>query len=300
MTTSVHIKGVIFAILAALCWGAALVMSKGIVEYYPPLPLLLLQLCSSVLFLWLILFIGRIAVPNLTSLLRVSLLGLLEPFLTYMLVLTGLTYARASDAALLQSLESIFIVMLSAVLFKERPGKRFMVLSGVMLGGLYLSIGGGLSTLAVSGIVGNLLIITGMFSAACYVVFTARMITVGHPLVIVAIQQTCALIATGGIFIGEYLVTDRQPFLPPNNIALLAIGSGIVQYALAFTFYLMALKNISAGLAGMFLNLIPVFGIAGAGLFLHEKLGAAQMAGSVITVGALLLMSAATHKSDGK
>jgi drug/metabolite transporter (DMT)-like permease len=48
------------------------------------------------------------------------------------------------------------------------------------------------------------------------------------------------------------------------GIWLWAIASGIVYYGLAFWFYITALKQTSATLAGLFLNLIPVFGVRGA------------------------------------
>ncbi|RAT10038.1 hypothetical protein AU488_16785 [Lonsdalea populi] len=295
--SNVHIRGVVSAILAALCWGMALVMSKGVLVSFPPLLLLLIQLASSVIFIWSIIFFNKITVSDIRTLKKVSALGLFEPFLTYMLVLIGLTYTRASDAALLQSLESIFIVMLAALLFKEKVSGLFFFLSLFILSGLYFSVGGNLKGLMSNGMVGNLLIVTGMFSAAVYVVLTSRSIAAADAIVIVAYQQIVALVATTIVFSGEYLFTDYSVSSPSIGIVFFAIISGIFQYALAFTFYLTALKHISAGLAGMFLNLVPVFGIVGAYLFLSEKMEGTQIVGSVITIFALLMISMLSGKT---
>jgi drug/metabolite transporter (DMT)-like permease len=71
------------------------------------------------------------------------------------------------------------------------------------------------------------------------------------------------------------------------SVWILAIASGIVQYALAFWFYLIALREITAGTAALFLTLIPVFGVGGAYLFLHEQLTLWQWLGAILIVTAV-------------
>ena len=70
----------------------------------------------------------------------------------------------------------------------------------------------------------------------------------------------------------------------------MAIVSGIVYYALAFWFYIVGLKKIPASLAGLFLNLIPIFAIGGAYIFLGERLGAIQWAGAILILVAVAAM----------
>lgn len=294
----VHACGVIFSTLAALCWGMALVMSKGILTSLSPLLLLLIQLTSSVLFVWSVIFITKAKLHDLDKIKIVSLLGLLEPFLTYILVLFGLTYVSASNAALLQSLESMFIVVLAAWFFKERISKLFILLSFVILIGLYFSINGSLLGVIDNDTLGLFFIISGMFIAALYVVFTSRVISTANPMVVVACQQSLALLATGGVFAIQcvFMGCIFQPVTP--GVIVLAIISGIFQYGLAFIFYLIALKNISAGLAGMFLNLVPVFGIVGAWLFLGEEMRMIQIIGAIATICALLVMSAVSNRNN--
>lgn len=294
--TDIHIKGMMSALLAALCWGMALVMSKGVLESFPPILLLLIQLASSSVFIWGVVIFKKIDIPDICELKRVSALGLLEPFLTYILVLIGLTYTSATDAVLLHSLECIFIVILAAFLYKEKVSRSFIFLSLVILFGLYFSVGGDLKNLMGNNILGSCLIVVGMFTASVYVVLTSRSIATADAIIIVAYQQMVALVATAIVFAGEYTFTDYRLSTPSIGIVALAIVSGIFQYALAFTFYLVALKHISTGLAGMFLNFVPIFGILGAHLFLGEKMENIQIVGSVITIGALLTMGMLSNK----
>jgi drug/metabolite transporter (DMT)-like permease len=73
----------------------------------------------------------------------------------------------------------------------------------------------------------------------------------------------------------------------------LAAASGIIYYGLAFWFYITGLKTARASMAGLFLNLIPVFGVGGAYLFLGERLAIVQWLGAILiltaVVGALRL-----------
>jgi drug/metabolite transporter (DMT)-like permease len=68
---------------------------------------------------------------------------------------------------------------------------------------------------------------------------------------------------------------------------LWAIASGLIYYAFAFWFYIVGLKRVPASTAGQFLNLIPVFGVAGATIFLGERLGVAQWLGAILILAAV-------------
>lgn len=65
---------------------------------------------------------------------------------------------------------------------------------------------------------------------------------------------------------------------------LLAIGSGIMQYALAFLLYLIALQKLPASHAAFYLALIPVFGVASAVMLIGEQPSLAQGIGGVLVV----------------
>jgi drug/metabolite transporter (DMT)-like permease len=69
-----------------------------------------------------------------------------------------------------------------------------------------------------------------------------------------------------------------------------AFVSGLVYYALAFWFYIVGLKKIPAGLAGFFLNLIPIFAVGGAYLFLGERLAVGQWVGAVLILAAVVMI----------
>jgi drug/metabolite transporter (DMT)-like permease len=149
-----------------------------------------------------------------------------------------------------------------------------------------------------SSLVGNLLIVLGTVFAALYVISSRVLVARVAPLPLAATQQTVGLLFALALLIGSWLLGfERIPEDLPASFLLLAVASGIVQYALAFWFYLIGLRVLSAGTAAAYLTLIPVFGVAGAMLFLGERLSFEQWLGCGLVVAA---MAVATLKAkDG-
>jgi drug/metabolite transporter (DMT)-like permease len=84
-----------------------------------------------------------------------------------------------------------------------------------------------------------------------------------------------------------------QGLAPPatGELWLTVILSGIIQYALAFSLYMWALKSIAANTAGCFLNLTPVFGLVGGSIFLRESFSILQVAGALTTIASVIAIS---------
>jgi drug/metabolite transporter (DMT)-like permease len=290
MTNRPQIISVLAATLSALCWGSATVMSKGALGQIPPIMLLAIQLTGSLVFLWTILLARGVRAGALRDALRIAWLGLLEPGLAFVLGLVGLAETQAGNATLIASSEAIMIAALSALLLRERLSLRFFVLSAVALTGLMLAIG--INGVTFGGLRGDGLIALGTLAAAFYIVLSSRVMRDRDPILVVACQQLVAGILALVILPIEMLrghIVDLGA-LPISTWAL-ALGSGIVQYALAFSFYLAAMRSMAPSVVGTFLYLTPVVGLAGAVTFLGEKFTGIQLTGAAITVGALVLLN---------
>lgn len=290
MTNRPQIISVLAATLSALCWGSATVMSKGALGQVPPIMLLVIQLTGSLVFLWTILLARGVRAGALRDALGIAWLGLLEPGLAFVLGLVGLAETQAGNATLIASSEAIMIAALSALLFRERLSLRFFLLSAVALTGLMLAIG--INGVTLGGLRGDGLIALGTLAAALYIVLSSRVMRDRDPILVVACQQLMAGILALVILPIEILRGDIVDLgaLPISTWAL-ALGSGIVQYALAFSFYLAAMRSMAPSVVGTFLYLTPVVGLAGAVTFLGEKFTGLQLTGAAVTVGALVLLN---------
>ena len=281
---------VLAAILSAACWGSATVMSKGVLAHMPPVSLLAIQLTASITVLWLAVLGLRFRVRFDRSTRRASLSGILEPGLAYTFGIIGLALTTASNAALIGAAEPLFILFLAWLVLKERLGVPVLLLAVVATLGLVLVVVPDVGGLAEqNSLIGDALILMGTFFAAVYVIATRRLVSTIAPLPLSALQQSVGLVWTLGVLAVALLAGLATLGLDGLSwpVLLLAAASGIVQYALAFWLYLFALQSLPANIAGFYLTLIPVFGIAAAFVFLGEALSGPQWIGAVLIIASV-------------
>jgi drug/metabolite transporter (DMT)-like permease len=290
MNQSSNWRSLTFIVLATACWGLGTVLSKGILAHIPPLTLLVIQLAVSVTFLWTIVAFQRLKLPPLRKVIQPGLTGLLEPGLAYTFGLLGLSLTTASMAALIWAAEPILILGLAWFILGERLSRPLLALALVAISGVFLVIG--VDTGAAGSLTGNLLTLIGVFCCALYVTLSRRLVTGMNPLLLVTLQQTVALVWALLIWPVELFNSGITPLaVLTSNVWLWAVISGIVYYALAFWFYIIGLKDTSASVAGLFFNLIPIFAVGGAYLFLGERLAPVQWLGAALILAAVVAIA---------
>jgi drug/metabolite transporter (DMT)-like permease len=280
-------------ILAAACWGVGTVMTKGVLDYIPPLTLLVVQLAASLIFLWSVVLVRRPHFEINRELGWLALAGWLNPGLAYTFGLLGLALTTASLSALIWAAEPILILALAWPILHERPSRPFLALSLVAVIGAVLIVG---SSGTEAGLLsGNLLILTAVLCCAIYTVLSRRLVTHIDPVLLTAVQQTVSLIWAIAIWLIAGSATTNTVTSPISLTTWIwAALSGIVYYGLAFWFYISGLKQTTAGQAGFFLNLIPIFDLTAAFLFLNEQLTVLQWLGAFLILLAVFALSRLT------
>ncbi|UEX77641.1 DMT family transporter [Spiribacter halobius] len=284
---------VLAAVLSAACWGSATVMSKSVLNHMPPMTLVTVQLAASVCVLWVAVLLLRLRVRLDRPTRKASLSGLLEPGLAYTFGIIGLALTTASNSALIGAAEPIFILLLAWLILKERIGAPMLMLAATATVGLLLVVAPDASGLPGRGsLFGDLLVLAGTLFAAFYVIATRRLVLSIDPLPLSALQQSAGLTWTLGVLVIALGLGLTRLGLEGVTFGVLALAaaSGIIQYALAFWFYLFALQRLPANVAAFYLTLIPVFGVGAAFVFLGEALTLLQWLGAVcviVSVGAI-------------
>ncbi|MEN1565442.1 EamA family transporter, partial [Pseudomonas aeruginosa] len=92
-----------------------------------------------------------------------------------------------------------------------------------------------------------------MLSAAFYVVISSRLIKSFEPITLLSGQLTFSLILSS-LFI---FISKSSIYLPLESV-IIVFSSGILQYFLAFCFYLNSLRWLPVHLAGIMLYFIPL------------------------------------------
>ncbi|MCU0476290.1 MAG: DMT family transporter [Anaerolineae bacterium] len=223
---------------SAAAWGGGTVMSKALLdEGLPPVTLLVVQLLASCTVLWLIVWGRRLPVRGRDV--RAGWTGVLEPGLAYLIGLIGVQWTTASQASIISATEPVWVLCFAVLFLAERVSMRTVGLLGVSMLGVILVTG----ELSGTGGTwqGDAFVLIGTLAAAGYVISSRHSAQHSPPLVLAAMQQTV------GLGVALCALPFSATIAPISGTALLgAIACGIVQYALAFSLYLTALRTIPA------------------------------------------------------
>jgi drug/metabolite transporter (DMT)-like permease len=242
---SIGISPAASLILASAFWAIGTVISKTGLASVPPITFLVAQLAPSVLVLWLAVFVSGAQSASKHALLPITLLGCLNPGLSYTFSILGLAQTTASAASLLWAAEPAFIIVMAWLLLGERISICLVATTATAACGVVLVSGLGTGTQATGDGWGNGLVVAGVTCCALYTVLSRKIGTRADPLFVVALQQTAGL--TWAV-----VIWPLQPFGGAGkSMAALSINewagatiSGLMYYAAAFWFYLIGLRSL--------------------------------------------------------
>jgi probable blue pigment (indigoidine) exporter len=283
-------------VAAAACWGIGTVVFKQVVDDVAPLTLLPVQLAVSCAFLLVVALVRREPLTWTPPVRRLAALGVLNPGIAYALGLLGLTTIAASMSVLLWALEPVAILLLAALVLRERIPPALAVTVAVAMSGALLVV---YQPGATGDAVGVTLTVVSIGFCALYTVLTRRLMLDDSSLTVVLAQQAAALgFAVALASVVELAGGPGWDFPGLDTGAwLTAAVSGLLYYGLGFFFYV-AGRHLPASYAGAFLPLIPVFGVA-AGYLVGERLDPRQWLGASVIVAATAVI-AVRHRSGGE
>jgi drug/metabolite transporter (DMT)-like permease len=265
-------------------------VSKRAVGEIPPLALLPTQLTVSVAALAIVTFLRGGGVAWSPDLHRMGLVGILNPGIAYVLSLMGLALITASMSVLLWAVEPLLISMLAVAVLRERVTVRHALATILAVAGVAALVFDGGSGAAL----GVALTLAGVCACAVYTVISRRLLGTEPALSVVLVQQLYALVFAVGM-VGVAAVVGLLPAVRSVSATawISAAISGLIYYAVAFWCYLNGLRGLPASAAAVFLNLVPVFGVAAGYVLLAERLSGRQWIGAaavvvVVTTAALL------------
>lgn len=287
-------------ITACAFWGAATVLNKALLASIPPIALLVLQLAPSTLALWAIVVFAKRPMAGGAFVLPLILLGILNPGISYTLSLMGLMTVSASVATMLWAAEPLMILGLAVLLLGETITWRLLLTMLIGASGVALvaNIGGTLDSLGGDP-TGTLLLLGAVLCCAFYTVFSRKLSEMVDPVTTVAIQQSAGLVwalavlASGTRFGAPVDFLDLTP-----GLLAAAVISGLLYYAAAYCLYIAALRHVPAAIAGSYFNVIPVFGIGLAYLFLGERLTFIQWLGAAAILLSGYMLVRLTNKVE--
>lgn len=277
-------KGILLTLMATLCWGGGMVLSKKSLLQVHANSLFLIQLIAA----WSAMAMVAAWQRKLSfKELAFGWLGVIEPGIAFYLVLLGLQDTTAINATILQSTEGMMIIGLSFILFRLTTPMRTLIWGGISTIGAVLVSVKNISNTAIHLNSGDAWVLLGTVFAALYVTLSARLIRTPTSAASYLFWQ----LSMCTLAIWMYQSFTVGVAISPDDVTIYSTGSGILAYGLSFYFYLMGLRHIPTSLAAVLLCFTPIFGVLLSMLFLSESMSLQSALGFAMILTATFFIS---------
>ena len=265
---------ILIAIAVPVVWGIGLVFAKPVVAEFPPL--LLMALRFGVAALTLVWFVP-IPRPQIPTLFWVALIG---ATMQYGFTFNGLRYLDAGTTALVVQAEIPFLVLIAAVVLKEKLDFRKIMGMAIAFFGIYLISGQPQLQGKVAAIA---MVLTGGLLWAIGQIMVRFMGGIGG----LTTTAWLAVLAAPQLLIASLLFeSNHMDVLRAAGIStwLTVAYLGLIMTAVGYGCWYHVLGRYPASRVGPFLLLTPVTSVIGGALFLDEQLTLFTLIGGAIII----------------
>lgn len=292
---------VLYAIVASASWGIAGVLSKFALGHGTAFLVVVLQLGCSVIVSWIYASIRCVSVDISQDVWSGVALGVLHPGLSNALGIVGLSHIDASISSTLWALEGPFTAVLAALMLSEHLRRlQALFFASSLVGVFLLSASSGSVAWSAANLYGVVMILVAVLCCAFYAVGCGEFRASGpqQAIFIVSAQQTVGLATCVGLWLCHWSFWDSSGFPEFSwDTLLVCFFTGPLKFLFATGLFMAALHRLSAGYAGGFLVLTPVFGLAAAYMMLGETLTFIQWVGVLIVLTSVAIAQTVAAKS---
>jgi drug/metabolite transporter (DMT)-like permease len=267
--------------LTPFFWACNWIMGRAFSTEVPPL--------AMTFYRWLFaaLILAPFALPRLPQAWPVVrrhwrilvILGMVGVGTHNALAYIGLNFTTATNGVILNSFIPVMIISFSWLFLRERlTPLQFVGVGTSLLGVLTILSGGSLATLAALRLnVGDLLVIMSMAMWSGYTLLLRR-----RPAGLDTVVLLFVLAVIGDLCVLPFYLAETH-WLRPMTWTwthFIAIGGvALFSSVLAYLFWNAGVAQVGASVAGLFVHLMPVFGVLLAWLLLDERLAAFHFVG---------------------
>ena len=207
------------------------------------------------------------------------------------LMYLGLNYTTATNGVVLNPFIPVMIIAMSWLFLREP-------LSAMQLAGVVVSLAGVLAIVAqgswdvlaslrLNG--GDLLVILSMVMWSVYTICLRRGPRAVDPLTFLFVLACIGDLCIFPLFVAEFAFGRRMTPTVANLGALVSVA--LFASVLAYICWSHGVERVGANVAGLFIHLMPVFGVALAWIFLDERLHPYHVAGIALILTGIWIMS---------
>ena len=282
-----------FVLSAGTLWGAMGVFVRKLGAYgFSPLQIACLRILFGALLFLLITGVFQ------RDLLKIRLrdmglflgMGLLSLLLFTVCYFTTIDLASLSVAAILLYTSPIWVMLMSAICFREKITRRKLLCAAMAFGGCVL-----VSGIGSSASLSPMVIVTGLLSAVgygLYSIFGTFALRKYQPLTVTTYAflfgAVGALLLCNPIQIVRVISQTRNP----GALVLLIAVTALVTAVLPYLLYTVGLNHMRASAAAIMASIEPVVATTAGALAFGETLTLPAFAGIALVLGAIVVLNA--------
>jgi drug/metabolite transporter (DMT)-like permease len=276
-------------ILVTLFWGGTFISTRIAAQTFGPFT------GASIRYSIALVFLLPLAWKQNRQLFRIKrnliplllLLGFSGIFAYNFFFFKGLKTIPASRGALLVALNPIFVMLMSAIIYKEKITARKLAGIIISLTGVVIVISRGRVTDLLSSLeIGDLFMLGCPLTWAMYTLAGKPVLKHSTPL-----QASAWASLSGWLMLLIFSFSEPFPVNVPFNVWLAMVYLGIVGTVIAFVWYYDGIKAIGPMRTSIFTNLVPVFAVLLSVLILKEQVSWFTWLGGALVISGVFLVS---------
>lgn len=283
----IDLLGIILLLTAMMTWASSFIALKSAIGPMGPMSVVFgRMIVASLCFVYFIKGFTKLEFTK-KDIKYILLMTAFEPCLYFIFEAKALQYTTASQAGMITSMMPLMTAIGAGIALKEVIGKRLLTGSAIaVLGAIWLSLSAQSSENALNPLLGNTLEFLAMVCGAWYAIAIRYLSQRFSALFLTAAQAFVGAIFFLPLALWEYNTLEMHPTMETFGWILYL---GVVVTIGGYGMFNLALSRIEASKASVFVNLIPVFTVFLAYLFLGETLNPTEMmASGVILFGVVV------------
>ena len=253
-------KQTIMALFVPLLWGLGFVFAKGAINHFPPILLMAFRFSLTALVL---VWFTPLPFGKFFQLFKIAIVA---AAIQYSLTFTGVKGLEAGLASIIVQLEVPILVILGALLLREKPGyKKWIGIAISFVGVATMSQQDELSGSFIS----IALVLGGCFAWALGQVMIRKLKDVSG----MQVTAWIAVFAAPQLFFMSAIVEDGQVEAIRTATPLVwwtVLYLGLIMTCLGYYFWNTLIRHHDVSKVAPFLLLLPVFSVLGGNVFLGE------------------------------
>jgi drug/metabolite transporter (DMT)-like permease len=283
----IDLIGILFLLTAMLTWASSFIALKAAIGPLGPMSVVFCRMVvASLCFVYFIPAFSKLTFTK-KDVKYILLLTLFEPCFYFIFEAKALQLTSASQAGMITSMMPLMTAIAAGFVLKEKITSKVIIGSLLaVVGAVWLSLGAQSSDHASNPLLGNFLEFCAMICGAWYAI-SVRYLSQKFS----ALFLTAAQAFVGSLFFAPLAAYEYVTM--PMHLSLETAGwilyLGIIVTLGGYGMFNLALSRIEASRASVFVNLIPVFTVLLAYIFLGEVLSPIEMLASMVIFSGIII-----------